>query len=81
MKSPVKKVLGIIDWIAMAVVMLSLVLVIGSSAMFAIIVTLIEMAEQIGRISRDPGVRGLLLAGLVSIIWCALRWKQLNSSD
>lgn len=73
-----KTILNILDWVAMMIAII-IVLLFGCASLFFAVHGLVSgLSRQLHEITTDKSDRIFLLIVLLSFIWCGFRWKELN---
>ena len=71
----IEKVLRGVDFVALLIGFLGFLLLIVAAVLGAIF----EVYKQISRMWSNTDDRWICIAVLVSVAWCAARWKKINS--
>ena len=73
-----KTILNIIDWVAM-IISIIVVMLFGCASLFLALHGLVSgLSRQLHEITTDKSDRIFLLIVLLSFVWCGFRWKELS---
>jgi len=75
-----QRFLRAIDWIAMLTAILGVCVLIGGSAIIGALGALRALFEGLRAMWINHHDRPLIVASVVSLAWCAARWKKINST-